>query len=112
MKALGTLDRYVLRHWMGTFLLAALGIPAVATLINLAERFGPLSKRGVPVDDILLGQALFFPGQVTLLLPASRRARVSNSPGAAPSRMESTPIPRRANRSCNDVSNTSESSWR
>ena len=71
MKVLGTIDRYVLRQWIGIFLLAALGIPAVATLINLAERFGTLRNRGASVNDILLGQALFFPGQVTLLLPAA-----------------------------------------
>ena len=71
MKAMGNLDRYVLRQWMSTFLLAALGIPVVATMIHLSERFGPLSKRGVPVNDILLGELLYLPGQVTLLFPAA-----------------------------------------
>ncbi|MBA2293249.1 MAG: LptF/LptG family permease [Gemmatimonadales bacterium] len=71
MKLMGTLDRYVLRQWIGTFLLAVLGIPAVATLIHLAERFGPVSKKGIAVDDFLLGEALYFPGQVTLLFPAA-----------------------------------------
>ena len=71
MKVLGALDRFVLTQWIGTFLLAAIGIPAVSTLIHLAERFGPLSKRNVSTADILLGELLYVPGQMTLLLPAA-----------------------------------------
>lgn len=71
MKVLGALDRFVLKQWMGTFLLAAIGIPAVSTLIHLAERFGPLSKKNVSTTDILLGELLYFPGQMTLLFPAA-----------------------------------------
>lgn len=71
MKLLGTLDRYVLRQWLGTFLLSAIGIPLVAVLINLSERFGPLTRKGVPVPDILLGELYFLPYQMTTLLPAA-----------------------------------------
>ena len=71
MKAMGTLDRFVARQWLGTFLLAAIGVPAVATLIHLAEKFGTLTKKNIPIPDILLGELLYFPGQVTLLFPAA-----------------------------------------
>ena len=71
MKLLGTLDRYVLRQWLGTFLLSAIGIPVVAVLIHLSELFGKLTKKGVPLPDILLGELFFLPYQMTLLLPAA-----------------------------------------
>lgn len=71
MKLLGTLDRYVLRSWLGTFLLSAIGIPVVAVLIHMSEQFGPLTRKGVPVADILLGELFFLPYQMTLLLPAA-----------------------------------------
>lgn len=70
MKVLGTLDRYVLRQWITTFVLSVLGIPAVATLIRLSELFGPLTNRGVPTRDILVGTALLYPGQMAMLFPA------------------------------------------
>lgn len=71
MKPLGVLDRYVLRHWLTTFLLSGLGIPAVAVLIRLADEFGGLSRKGVPVRNILLGELYFYPSQVAMLLPAA-----------------------------------------
>ncbi len=71
MKPLGVLDRYILRQWLSIFLVSGLGIPAVAVLINLSERFGPLTSRQVPVRDILLGEVFFYPYQVATLLPAA-----------------------------------------
>ncbi len=71
MKLLGTLDRYVLRQWLGTFVLSAIGVPVVATLIHLADMFGVLTKKGVSVHDILLGELFYLPYQITLLLPAA-----------------------------------------
>ncbi len=71
MRALGTLDRYVIRQWAGTFLLSALGIPAVAVLIRLSEIYGDLVNRGVPGRDALVGTLLFYPGQMALLFPAA-----------------------------------------
>ena len=71
MRFGGTLDRYVLRQWIGTFILSAIGIPVVAVLIHLSEQFGPLTKKGVPIPDILLGELFFLPYQMTLLLPAA-----------------------------------------
>lgn len=71
MKVLGTLDRYVIRKWLGTFLLSALGIPAVAVLIRLSEEYGKLVDKGVPGRDALLGTLLLYPGQMALLFPAA-----------------------------------------
>jgi len=71
MKLLGTLDRYVIRQWAGTFLLSALGIPAVAVLIRLSEIYGDLVNKGVPGRDALLGTLLLYPGQMALLFPAA-----------------------------------------
>ena len=71
MKPFGTLDRYVLRQWTGTFLLAAIGIPAISVLINTADRFGKLTDRRIPIPDIFLGQAFLFPWQMAQYLPAA-----------------------------------------
>ena len=71
MKLLGTLDRYVVRQWMVTFLLSALGIPAVAVLIRMSEDYGRLVGRGVPPRDALLGTVLLYPGQMAMLFPAA-----------------------------------------
>jgi lipopolysaccharide export system permease protein len=71
MKLMGTLDRYVLRQWSGTFILSAIGVPVVAVLIHLSDMFGKLSDRGVPIRDILLGELFYLPYQITLLLPAA-----------------------------------------
>ncbi len=70
MKALGTLDRYVLGQWLATFTLSTLGIPAVAVLIRLSENYGKLADASVPGRDILLGFALLYPGQMAMLFPA------------------------------------------
>lgn len=71
MKPFGILDRYVLRQWIATFALSAVGIPAVSILINLADLFGKLTDRGVPLRDIFLGQLLLFPSQTAQYLPAA-----------------------------------------
>ncbi|HET9064460.1 MAG TPA: LptF/LptG family permease [Gemmatimonadales bacterium] len=71
MKPLGTLDRYVIRQWIGTFMLSALGIPAVAVLIRLSEEYPRLVNKGVPGHDALLGTLLLYPGQMALLFPAA-----------------------------------------
>ncbi len=71
MKFFGVLDRFVVRQWMGTFLLSVLGVPAVATLIDLSERFGKLTDNGIPLHDIFLGQAYLFPSKMAMLFPAA-----------------------------------------
>lgn len=70
MKLFGTLDRYVLRQWLLTFILSTFGIPVVAVLIRLSEDFGKLTERDVPTRDILLGAALLYPSQLAMLFPA------------------------------------------
>lgn len=71
MKAFGTLDRYVLRQWTATFLLSAIGIPAISVLINTADRFGRLTDRHIPIPDIFMGQLFMFPWQMAQYLPAA-----------------------------------------
>jgi lipopolysaccharide export system permease protein len=71
MRPLGVLDRFIIRQWMGTFLLSVLGVPAVATLIDLSERFGKLTDRGISLHDIFLGQAYLFPSKMAMLFPAA-----------------------------------------
>ena len=70
MKALGTLDRYVLRQWFAVFALSAFGIPAVAVLIRISEFFGRVANKGVPLGENLLGFLMLYPGQMALLFPA------------------------------------------
>lgn len=71
MKPLGILDRYVLRQWIATFALSAIGIPAVSVLINTADNFGRFTDRGVPLQDIFLGQLFLFPSQMSQYFPAA-----------------------------------------
>lgn len=71
MKIFGVLDRYVLRQWLGTFVLSALGLPAVAILIDLSERFAKLVDKPVTIPDILIGQLYYFPNKIAMMLPAA-----------------------------------------
>jgi lipopolysaccharide export system permease protein len=71
LRWIGVLDRYVLKQWLATFLLSAIGVPAVAVIIDLSERFGRLSDRNIPVHQILLGEAFLFPSKMAILVPAA-----------------------------------------
>ena len=72
LRPLGVLDRYVLKQWLATFILSAIGVPTVAVVIDLAERFSKLNVlRQVPVRDILLGQLFLFPSKIAILIPAA-----------------------------------------
>ena len=69
---LGVLDRYVLKQWLGTFALSAIGVPTVAVVIDLAEQFTKLTTlRGVPLRDIFWGQLYLFPSKISILIPAA-----------------------------------------
>lgn len=70
MRAGSLIDRYVLRQWIGTFLLSVLGIPAVSVLIRLSENLGRASYAEVPARDIMLGTAMLYPSQMAMLFPA------------------------------------------
>jgi lipopolysaccharide export system permease protein len=72
LRWFGILDRYVLKQWIATFVLSAVGVPAVAVLIDLSERFSKLSvQRHLPIGRILLGQMYLFPSKMSMLVPAA-----------------------------------------
>jgi len=71
LRPFGVLDRYVIKQWCATFLLSAVGVPAVAVLIDLSERFNKLADRQLPVGQILLGQLYLFPSKMAILVPAA-----------------------------------------
>ncbi|HEY3934231.1 MAG TPA: LptF/LptG family permease [Gemmatimonadales bacterium] len=71
LRFLGVLDRYVLKQWCTTFLLSAIGVPAVAVIIDLSERFARLSDAHIPVGQILYGQLFLFPSKMAILIPAA-----------------------------------------
>jgi lipopolysaccharide export system permease protein len=72
LRFLGVLDRYILKQWLTTFALSAIGVPTVAVVIDLAERFSKLSvDRHVPLGDIFLGQLYLYPAKVVILIPAA-----------------------------------------
>ncbi|MGH7523738.1 MAG: LptF/LptG family permease [Gemmatimonadales bacterium] len=71
LRWIGVLDRYVLKQWLGTFLLSAVGVPTVAVTIDLAERFSRLSDRNISVHQILLGELFLYPSKMAILIPAA-----------------------------------------
>ena len=72
LRWVGVLDRYVLKQWLATFLLSAVGVPAVAVIIDLSERFGrAFAISNIPVGQILLGQVFLFPSKMAILVPAA-----------------------------------------
>lgn len=72
LRPLGVLDRYVLKQWLSTFILSAIGVPTVAVVIDLAERFSKLAvTRQIPLSDIFLGQLYLFPSKISTLIPAA-----------------------------------------
>ena len=71
LRWFGVLDRYLLKQWLAIFLLSAIGVPAVAVIIDLSERFARLSDKNIPVGQILLGQAFLFPSKMAILIPAA-----------------------------------------
>ena len=72
LRWIGVLDRYVLKQWLATFVLSAVGVPAVAVLIDLSERFSKMSAiKKIPLGQILLGQMYLFPSKMSILVPAA-----------------------------------------
>ena len=51
MRAMSTLDRYVLSSWVRIFVLTALGLPIVSILINLTDTLNRLLDRRVGLVD-------------------------------------------------------------
>ncbi|MGH7582957.1 MAG: LptF/LptG family permease [Gemmatimonadales bacterium] len=71
LRPFGVLDRYVVKQWCATFVLSAVGVPAVAVLIDLSERFNRLADRHLSVSQILIGQMYLFPSKMAILVPAA-----------------------------------------
>ncbi|HEY4102197.1 MAG TPA: LptF/LptG family permease [Gemmatimonadales bacterium] len=71
LRSFGVLDRYVLKQWCITFVISAFGVPAVAVIIDLSERFARLSDAHVPVNQIFLGELFLFPSKMAILVPAA-----------------------------------------
>lgn len=65
------LDRYLLGEWFKIFLLAAVGLPLVVMLIELAEKLDLYLGRDIPLPDILTGYLFSLPDRLVLILPAA-----------------------------------------
>ena len=71
MKALSTLDRYILASWTRTFVLTAIGFPIVSILINLTDTLNRLLDRGLTTREIAWSYVYSIPENMFLVLPAA-----------------------------------------
>ena len=71
MKALSTLDRYVLGSWVRIFVLTALGFPVVSILINLTDTLNRLLDRGLTMREIAWSYVYSIPENMFLVMPAA-----------------------------------------
>ena len=71
MKALSTLDRYVLSSWVRIFVLTALGFPVVSILINLTDTLNRLLDRGLTMREIVWSYVYSIPENMFLVMPAA-----------------------------------------
>ena len=71
MKALSTLDRYVLGSWVRIFILTALGFPIVSILINLTDTLNRLLDRGLTMREIAWSYVYSIPENMFLVMPAA-----------------------------------------
>ena len=65
------LDRYLLREWIRIFLVAALGLPFVVMLIELAEKLDQYLVRDLTWRAIAMGYFYSVPERVFRILPAA-----------------------------------------
>jgi lipopolysaccharide export system permease protein len=65
------LDRYLLREWIRIFLVAALGLPFVVMLIELAEKLDRYLVRDLTWQAIAMGYVFSVPERVFRILPAA-----------------------------------------
>ena len=65
------IDRYVLRQWLRTFVVTALGFPIVSILISLTDQLSRLLDRGLTARQILLSSVYSVPENLFLILPAA-----------------------------------------
>jgi lipopolysaccharide export system permease protein len=71
VKALSTLDRYVLASWTRIFVLTALGFPIVSILINLTDTLNRLLDRGLTMREIAWSYVYSIPENMFLVMPAA-----------------------------------------
>jgi lipopolysaccharide export system permease protein len=71
MKAMSTLDRYVLGSWIRIFVLTALGFPIVSILINLTDTLNRLLDRGLTTREIAWSYVYSVPENMFLVMPAA-----------------------------------------
>jgi lipopolysaccharide export system permease protein len=71
LKALSTLDRYVLASWVRIFVLTSLGFPIVSILINLTDTLNRLLDRGLTMREIAWSYVYSIPENMFLVMPAA-----------------------------------------
>jgi lipopolysaccharide export system permease protein len=71
VRALSTLDRYVLGSWVRIFVLTALGFPIVSILINLTDTLNRLLDRGLSMQEIAWSYVYSIPENMFLVMPAA-----------------------------------------
>jgi lipopolysaccharide export system permease protein len=71
MKAMSTLDRYVLASWIRIFVLTALGFPIISILINLTDTLNRLLDRGLTTREIAWSYVYSVPENMFLVMPAA-----------------------------------------
>jgi lipopolysaccharide export system permease protein len=65
------LDRYLLKEWIKTFTLAALGLPLFVIIIELAEKLDEYLVKDLTGTAIALGYFFSLPDRIFLILPAA-----------------------------------------
>jgi len=71
MRAMSTLDRYVLASWVRIFVLTALGLPIVSILINLTDTLNRLLDRGLTMREIAVSYVYSIPENMFIVMPAA-----------------------------------------
>lgn len=66
------LDRYLLASWVRIYLLTALGLPLLVTVIKLSEDTRKLMNRGLTLGEVLLARLVYgLPEEMALAMPAA-----------------------------------------
>jgi lipopolysaccharide export system permease protein len=66
------LDRYLLGSWVKIYLLTALGLPLLVTVIKLSEDTRKLMNRGLTIGEVLLARLVYgMPEEMALAMPAA-----------------------------------------
>jgi lipopolysaccharide export system permease protein len=66
------LDRYILASWVKIYLLTALGLPLLVTVIKLSEDTKRLVNRGLTIGEVLLARLVYgLPEEMSLAMPAA-----------------------------------------